>query len=267
MLSFSLMNAQIGINTNNPDSSATLDLYAADKGMSIPNIALQNRTDVATIPNPKESLIIYNTNPNVIGGKAFYFWNGTRWDFVFSDLNASLLQNVAKYYAAVNNTPFTFTSPSQFYGNANHNIGDLISQNGTWTTIPELTTNIVVDREVNEAIFTIAGMIEANNTISGGNILTSLGIFIDDQLVDVKPFDLKMADNCSFRTFKLYGYTRNITTGNHTVKFAVRNRTTEQAGISITFGGKNPSTNCNNTISNDEARMTSIILINQPFNF
>ena len=267
MLSSFLMKAQVGINTENPNSSSTLDIFADNKGVSFPKIALTGRDDVATIPSPKTSLMVYNTNENVSGGKAYYFWNGTRWDFIFHDLNAELIQYAAKYYSFQNLTPYTFSSATQFYGDANHTKGETITANGTWTVLTEATTNISIERDVNNALFTITGMVEANNTSAGGSVLTTIGIFVNDILVDVKPFDLKLVDNCSFRTFKLYGYTENLPVGNHIVKFAVRNRTTGQSGISVTFGGRNPSTSCNNTISNDEARITGAIHISQPFNF
>lgn len=260
------VNAQVGINTTSPHASSTLEVYANNKGVSFPKVSLQSKNDVTTIPNPKESLIIYNTNGSLAGGKGYYFWNGTSWDFIFDDMNAYNLQNMTKYYSAINNTTYSFTAPTNFYGNANHTLSESITDNGTWTVIDDLTKSILVDRPLNEIIFTITGMVQANNTTNNGSILTSMGIFIDDILVDIKPFDLKLADNCSFRSFKLYGYTKNVDAGTHTVKFAIRNRTSAQA-TTIAFGGRNTDSTCNNTLSNDEAKISSVILIHQPFNF
>lgn len=265
--SFSLMSAQIGINTNNPDPSSTLGVVSANKGVLFPQVSLTNRNSAAPVTSPKESLIVYNTNSSIVGGKGFYFWNGTKWDFVFSDVNASLLQFLTKYYSGITTTTQTLNHPANFYGNANHNINETISANGTWTVFSELTQNIVIDRANNDAVFTFTGALQANNTTNTGSMYTSVGFFVDDVLVDVKPIDMKLSQPCAYKVFKIYGYKQNLTVGNHTVKFAVRNRTSDLANISVSYGGRNPSSTCNNTLSNDEARISAITLINQPFNF
>ena len=92
--------------------------------------------------------------------------------------------------------------------------------------------------------------------------------FVDNKLVDIKPISIDFDQTCSFREFTIFAVTNNLTTGNHTIKIAIRNRTvtTSQNDLSITFGGKNPSSSCTN-ISDDEAKLSATIFINQPYEF
>lgn len=76
-------NAQMGIGTNNPDSSAILDVYSTNKGLMIPRIALTATNVAAPVNNPATSLLVYNTATagtapyNVVPGH--YYWTGGRW--------------------------------------------------------------------------------------------------------------------------------------------------------------------------------------------
>jgi len=75
VLSFAQTN--VGIGTTTPNQSAALDVTSNNKGLLVPRISLQSLTDIITIPSPANSLLIYNTNAAIIGGKGFYFNNGT----------------------------------------------------------------------------------------------------------------------------------------------------------------------------------------------
>jgi hypothetical protein len=72
----SLMNAQVGIGTASPNLSSVLDITSTNSGVLIPRVSLINNTDVATIPAPATSLLVYNTGfaPN-----GYYYWNGASW--------------------------------------------------------------------------------------------------------------------------------------------------------------------------------------------
>ena len=54
----------IGINATGtpPNASAGLDIDFTNKGLLIPRVALTSATDVATIPSPVASLLVYNAN-------------------------------------------------------------------------------------------------------------------------------------------------------------------------------------------------------------
>ena len=60
-------NAQVGVNTTNPQGS--LDVTSTNDGILIPRVALA-ATDVATIITPTESEIVYNTFTSAAGANA-----------------------------------------------------------------------------------------------------------------------------------------------------------------------------------------------------
>ncbi|MBT2622193.1 hypothetical protein [Chryseobacterium sp. ISL-6] len=51
--------AQVGINTPNPDNSAALDIYSQNRGMLIPRLTTAQRNAIAS---PANSLLIYDTD-------------------------------------------------------------------------------------------------------------------------------------------------------------------------------------------------------------
>lgn len=260
--------SQVGFNTNTPDPSSTLDIYSNNMGVVFPQVYLSSYTDLSTIANPKESLLIYNTNDNLRGKKGYYFWNGNKWDYFISSVNDYIIKNHTRYYSDISTIKYTFTAPTNFYGESNHILGENINAFPTWTVFSDLTKNITLDRANNQLFFTITGMAHVNNTSFPKRIVTSFGFFIDDKLVDVKPISIDFDQNCTFRQFVIYGVTNNLSVGTHVMKFAVRNRTTNstQSDLSITFGGKNPSASCNN-LSDDEGKLSATIFINQPYEF
>ncbi|TDS56861.1 hypothetical protein [Myroides indicus] len=71
--------AQVGINTDAPKTSAYLDVEATDKGILIPRVALRSTDVFAPITGDKEqSLLIFNTETAGTGATAvkpgFYYW-------------------------------------------------------------------------------------------------------------------------------------------------------------------------------------------------
>lgn len=261
-----LMSAQVGINTRTPHASAALDIRANNKGVSFPKIALLSKTDVATIPNPKESLIVYNSNTSNSGNEGYYFWNGSRWDYFFSDLNQTNLLNQVKYYASKSDDGYSFNN-SQFHGYSAHAYGETLDTS-QWTVISAITKNIVVDRAQNQVLMNINGMYQANNTSTSTNGITStIGFFVDDKLIDVKPMFLDFASTCAFRQFMIYGVANNLSVGSHSVKFAIRNIDAPAiSGLTVMYGKPNASISCK-TLSNFEAAISSTIFINQPYVF
>ncbi len=78
IISSYLLNAQVGINTNHPDPSASLDLGPGNRAMTLPKVALNSLTDITTIPNPSNGLMIYNTKNDIDNGLiagSFYIYN------------------------------------------------------------------------------------------------------------------------------------------------------------------------------------------------
>lgn len=73
---WSLQAQQIGINTNNPDPSAALDVVSFDKGMLIPRLPSKDRL---SITNPATSLLVFDIDSNL-----FYYFDGTDWQAINS---------------------------------------------------------------------------------------------------------------------------------------------------------------------------------------
>lgn len=76
---------EVGINTSTPDNSAVLDVFATNKGVLFPRVALVNVVNNTTpVNNPANGLIVYNTNATVIGGLGvgFYVYNGSEWQYI-----------------------------------------------------------------------------------------------------------------------------------------------------------------------------------------
>ncbi len=78
----------LGINTNAPDPSASIDMGRNNKGLLINRVTLTSLNNAAPINNPANGLLVFNTatNFNPAGyindvRPGFYYWNGTtnRW--------------------------------------------------------------------------------------------------------------------------------------------------------------------------------------------
>lgn len=73
----------VGINTDgsSPDASALLDIKSSDKGILLPRISLTDITNPSPVTSPATGLLVYNTNPSVLGGSGtgFYYWDGSQW--------------------------------------------------------------------------------------------------------------------------------------------------------------------------------------------
>jgi hypothetical protein len=70
---------RVGIGTINPANSAQLEIASTSKGLLIPRVSLSSETDVATVPSPAISLIVYNTNTYLPDSAGYYYWGGTKW--------------------------------------------------------------------------------------------------------------------------------------------------------------------------------------------
>jgi len=78
---FSVNAQSVGINGDGsaPDNSAMLDVRSTDKGLLIPQIALQTVNDITTIANPALSLLVYNTSNGAGLTTGYYYWSGSLW--------------------------------------------------------------------------------------------------------------------------------------------------------------------------------------------
>ena len=95
VLSLSIANAQVGINTDTPKQYSLLDIESNSKGILIPRVSLTNIFDQTTVKNIDDSsvsnyensLLIYNINTTNIEGvneytnvtPGYYYWETDRW--------------------------------------------------------------------------------------------------------------------------------------------------------------------------------------------
>lgn len=75
---------------NEIDNGAIFQLKSDSKGLMIPNVELESRNDVTTIPSPiEEGLWVYNTATDGTGpdrvSPGFYFWDGITWEKMFNE--------------------------------------------------------------------------------------------------------------------------------------------------------------------------------------
>ena len=86
---------QTGIGITTPHVSSVLDITSANKGLLIPRITLLSTKDVTTIPNPENSLMIYNTatagvSPNDVKPSYYYFDKPTAtWIILITNVSLS----------------------------------------------------------------------------------------------------------------------------------------------------------------------------------
>lgn len=260
----SAQTGSVGIGTSSPNSSAILDLASDNKGLMIPKVSLNpaNVSDYSfMVAPPTESLLVYNTNASFPGGKGIYYWDGIRWSFYFNSANINLLLGITKYYSKIYSTGVS----TNLYNEDLDSVS--FFNNGTSLSLPwvEITDgpdlSITIDRPVNNAVITFTGMLQLNNTTSSGaNLTYGLGIFIDGQLVSSKSASMNVDNTCAFQEFTITGLKDNLSVGNHTVRLAVMNRSSTTSAV-VSYGQK--ASSCSN-ISNDEARINAIVLINQP---
>lgn len=83
-----IMSAQTGIGTAQPNQSAQLDITSSDKGVLIPRIALSSATQQlqTTVAN-ETSLLIYNTATVALEGltPGYYYWDAAKWNRIVKD--------------------------------------------------------------------------------------------------------------------------------------------------------------------------------------
>lgn len=259
-INYHAQTGSVGIGTETPNSSAILDLVATNKGIMLPQIALNasNVSDASFMATtPTTSLLVYNTNASFPGGKGLYYWDGGKWVFYFTSANLNLLLGITKYYSKI----YTLGVTSSTYpGESPYGINNpLVSP---WVKVPETADfDIVIDRSENNTVITFTGMVQVETSSTNANVNYGLGIFVDNKLVTSKAVSLNGDISCPFQEFTITGVLDDLPVGNHKITLGVANRS-GNVGTSVTHYGRKADT-CGN-LSNDEARISAIVLINQP---
>lgn len=113
--------AQVGIGTTEPNASAVLELSSSNSGFLLTRVALTSLTDITTIPNPVEGLMVYSPTSNSANlTPGVYVFDGTRWGRVSLDYSnnngpSQTYARLIKDEIGVNNVVF-----SSIYSNSNY---------------------------------------------------------------------------------------------------------------------------------------------------
>lgn len=75
----SFAQVQINVTEGQEELSALLQIDASDKGVSFPNVALTSTTDLQTVLNPVNGLLVYNINTESDVSPGFYFHYNDAW--------------------------------------------------------------------------------------------------------------------------------------------------------------------------------------------
>ena len=76
---------QYGFGTNAPNPSAVVDMTSTNKGVLIPQVALESTTASGPVSGPEYSLLVYNIASKADVTPGFYFWSGVAWVRLLED--------------------------------------------------------------------------------------------------------------------------------------------------------------------------------------
>ena len=108
-----VINAQVGIGTLNPNKSAQLEIAAKDRGILIPRVPLKSITDAVTISNGNvESLLVFNTNPSNSLSRGYYYWLDNRWNRIINETDLSIVLKTVGLVDGTNTTVESSINPT-----------------------------------------------------------------------------------------------------------------------------------------------------------
>ena len=123
--------AQVGINTENPDASAALDITSTTRGLLIPRITTAQRNAIAS---PATGLMVYQTD----GTTGFYYYNGSNWSDVASNgvpyTGATGAVNLGAYDLTVNGITIGKGGGGNIYNTVNGIIALQANTSGYYNT-------------------------------------------------------------------------------------------------------------------------------------
>lgn len=98
-IAFSInVSAQVHINAEgNEIASAMLQVDAGDQGVSLPNVALTSTTVETPVTDPKEGLLVYNTNTTTTNSSTdvlpgYYYWSAGAWNPIGKIIESYIFQ-------------------------------------------------------------------------------------------------------------------------------------------------------------------------------
>ena len=148
---------RVGIGTQNPKSSAALEVASSNKGFLPPRVSLTSTTDVTTVPSPVEGLVVYSQPFSQLASngsiqtfpRGVYMYDGSQWvEMVASNANNSglPLRNTTGVLVQVNQSAYITLNGYQSFGLLLQNAHATISPTydlGNWSPNTQYATDVI----------------------------------------------------------------------------------------------------------------------------
>jgi hypothetical protein len=172
-LSFTVTNAQVGIGTTTPNSSAQLDVSSTSKGFLPPRVSLTASNVASPITSPATGLLIYNlatagSYPNNVT-PGYYYWNGSKWTkMVTSTVDYGFVR-----YTGNDTGPLTVGSVVPFDASAT---GNLTWSGNNFTLLANKTYEIESYLAIYQSGGAVAGIFQIYNYTN--SVVLASGLYI-----------------------------------------------------------------------------------------
>jgi len=169
------IDAQVGIGTATPHSSAALEINASNKGVLMTRVTLQNSADATTIATPATGLLVYNTNASLStgtgSGVGYYYNSGTTTAPNWTRLATGSI-TVAKYIgtASASNVVALGDFEVRYNGTAPNGYLQVRSVTGA-----SITTNLMIVESWGTTGYAVASSDNVTVTTTFSNIGSSVG--------------------------------------------------------------------------------------------
>ncbi|SHH56778.1 tail fiber domain-containing protein [Flavobacterium defluvii] len=132
VLGFYSAYSQVVIGKKEANPSTQLEIYAADKGVLFPRVALTSLTDARTIVGGNvNSLFVFNTATSIDLKPGYYYWLNNKWNRILISSDASIAEGTVIFNPVSN----TFSYIDQNGNQQIINFKDLVKNNETITTL------------------------------------------------------------------------------------------------------------------------------------
>ena len=159
-----VLNGNVGIGTNSPNTNAALDINSTTKGMLIPRMTATQRT---AISSPASGLMVYQTD----GSDGFYYYNGTDWKQI-AKVTTTTATVSSLDYANAKLEPSTYSSSTPYTGvlkipysggnGGSYASASTISSTGV-TGLSATLQSGTLNYGTGELVFNVAGIASANS--------------------------------------------------------------------------------------------------------
>ncbi|MGQ1943406.1 hypothetical protein [Ornithobacterium rhinotracheale] len=193
-----------------PDPSAQLEIRHENKGVYIPQVALNGENDQENVLTPREGTIVFNTNKNIpeTEYEGIATWDGNKWLFSNTEKDVMKIIDVVKnksYDGYPNVKISTFPTTDIFFAK-----GEDFNKRG-WKIIKEENKDTFFENNSNEGnqkiIIDAEGIAAIDNNYYPSGFSYAIGIFIDNKLISVRKYNREsVSGQCVFDKFNIRGF-------------------------------------------------------------